>query len=170
LNVLFKLHELRAQRKNIVSTFQGTELLQYHNSLVNRINQQSTVWLRFLKNEETTAAALYAFAFEGRVFYYQIGIDPAWERFGPGMVIIYEALQEAFAHGYHEYNFLRGGEEYKTTWTQHHRDLFLCNVYNNSTMGTLARTSSRSIHSVKSRVKALYGGATRQGRPPFTKG
>jgi hypothetical protein len=160
LKILFKLHELRAQRKNIVSTFRGDQMFEYHNTLVNRLNQHSVVSLRFLKNEKETIAASYNFTFEGRVFSYQKGIDPAWERFGPGMVIVYEAIQEAFARGYHEYNFLRGGEEYKNTWTKHHRDLFLYNIYNNSVRGMLARISSCSIRSVKRRVKALSRHAT----------
>jgi CelD/BcsL family acetyltransferase involved in cellulose biosynthesis len=73
------------------------------------------------------------------------------------MVMVYEAIQEAFARGYREYNFLRGGEEYKDTWTPHSRALFHCNIYNTTIRGGLTMASARSIGSVKRCLKKLAG-------------
>jgi CelD/BcsL family acetyltransferase involved in cellulose biosynthesis len=156
LNTLFRLHSLRAEKKKIVSSFSGDRIVRYHNALVGRL-EPSAVWLRWLECDGAPIAAAYNFEFEGCVFSYQKGFDPAWERFGPGMVIVYEAIQEAFARGYHEYNFLRGGEEYKDTWTPHSRALLHCNIYNSTIRGGLTMASTRSLHSVKQCIKKLVG-------------
>lgn len=157
LKMIFHIHELRAKKKNIVSTFQGDQLFEFHKDLISRLHQLHAVWIRFLKNEENAIAALYAFSFEGRIFSYQRTFDPDWDRFGPGIIIAYEAIQEGYVKGFKEFNFLRGGEGHKSMWTRQYRALFLCNLYNKSIQGGLSMASSHSIRSVKQYLKKLAG-------------
>lgn len=156
LRDLFRLHALRAARKNIVSTFQGEELLNFHDALISRLGADDRVWLRLIRTGSgEVIAVLYGFSFRARLFYYQIGIDPEWERYGPGTVLIYEAIKEAYATGHEEFDFLRGNEGYKSSWTSECRDLFALSIYNKTLMASVTKTVSQSKALIKRHVKKL---------------
>jgi CelD/BcsL family acetyltransferase involved in cellulose biosynthesis len=139
IEALFDLHRLRAGQKRIVSTFSGQKLLKFHQNLALRLNKNGWLWLRFLENGGEIMAALYAYVFGNRIFYYQMGFNPKWDKFSPGTVIVLEAIQEAFERGYDEFDFLRGDEGYKRHWTVQSRDLYRVRLYNNTLSGALSR-------------------------------
>ncbi len=147
LDTLFKIHALRSKEKRIQSTFNDSDILEFHKSLAKRITNNGWLSLRFLSNEKDVIAASYNFNYEGRVFSYQKGMDPKWERYGPGKAIVYEAIKEAFLNGYKEYNFLQGKEEYKAKWTNNKRVLLNIRLYNS--------TVNASISNVLTAVRAV---------------
>ena len=157
LRALFDLHERRAKRKNIVSTFKGERLFAFHSDVAQSIQKHDWMWLRFLKSKNTVIAAFYGFAIGNRVFYYQMGFDPEWERYSPGMVLMYEVIKEAFSKHYKEFDFLRGGETYKSLWTQSQRPLVSVDMYNNTLRGGFLKAVSRSKQLMKMGVKQLAG-------------
>ena len=169
LDRVFRLHNLRASRTGIVSTFSRPEIVAYHNDLVRRL-EPSVVWLRWLDCDGATIAAEYDFAFEGCVFHYQKGFDPAWGRFSPAVILELETIREAFEAGCHEYNFLRGGEEYKDSLARQGRALFHGCLYNSTLRAGLAKASTRSARSVRRYLKLLVGQATTPDRPAPTTG
>jgi CelD/BcsL family acetyltransferase involved in cellulose biosynthesis len=134
---------LRSRKKNIQSTFSSVDIREFHKSLWKRINNSGWLSLRFLKSEKKIIAASYNFNYQGRVFSYQKGMDPEWERYGPGKAIVYEAIREAFLTGSKEYNFLRGNEEYKSGWTRECRPLFTVTIYNSTVGGRITGILSR---------------------------
>jgi len=52
LKTLFDLHEKRAREKNIISTFKGQQIFNFHNALLERTSENGWTWLRFLGNEK----------------------------------------------------------------------------------------------------------------------
>ena len=48
--------------------------------------------------------------------YYQSGYDPAWAGKSVGLVLLARTVQDAFAEGLQEFDFLRGDEAYKYRW------------------------------------------------------
>jgi CelD/BcsL family acetyltransferase involved in cellulose biosynthesis len=153
LKTLFSLHAMRAKRKNIVSTFQGEELFNFHDALIRRLNAQGRAWLRLIRNSTGIIAAFYGFSFGGHLFYYQIGLDTELERYAPGKVLMFEVIKEAFDSGHKEFDFLRGDEEYKSYWTRASRDLFAVSIYNGTVMATITKTVSQSKDLIKRHVK-----------------
>jgi hypothetical protein len=152
LDTLFEIHALRSKKKKIQSTFIDAEISKFHKSLAKRINNQGWVSLRFLKNDKQIMAASYNFIYQGRVFSYQKGMDPHWERYGPGKAIVYEAIREAFQNGNQEYNFLQGNEEYKSGWTEKKRILFTVKIFNN----TLGGSVSKGLLNFKDVIKKYF--------------
>lgn len=149
LEILFALHERRAQRKDIVSSFDHARVSPFHRALAERIAPLGWLSLRIIRNDDCVIAASYNFEFAGCAFSYQKGLDPDWEKFGPGAVMVYELINEAFEKGLHEYNFLQGDERYKSQWTHEYRPLVGGNVYNNTWRGQLAKTAFRSRQALK---------------------
>lgn len=135
----FALHARRAAAKGIHSTFAGARLLAFHQEVLKRTEETGWHWNRELRNGGHLIAAIYGYLFAGRMSYYQIAIDPEWDRWSPGTSLIHLSLADAHAGGVREFDFLRGEEEYKDGWATGKRPVLHLRAYNNSPAGTLAR-------------------------------
>lgn len=70
--------------------------------------------LVFIEVEGTRAGALFNFDYDGRIWVYNSGLDPA--SFGAlslGIVLTAKVIEQAIADGRQTFDFLRGSEEYK---------------------------------------------------------
>lgn len=152
---LFHLHELRANSKNIKSSFTGQKLFDFHSDLIMRTDGEGKPWLRFIGKSEKVIAAFYGFSCGDRLFYYQIGFDPEWEQYSPGTILMYEVIKEAFSKGYREFDFLRGNEAYKTSWTKRQRPLYSISVYNRTLRASIYMKISRTKAMIKQKIKEL---------------
>ncbi len=76
-------------------------------------------WLRLwvASADGRDVAAWYGLRFGGAESFYQAGRDPAWERSKVGFVLLAQTIRAAFEDGLEEYRFLRGGETYKSRFT-----------------------------------------------------
>src|ERR1700730_11418239 len=53
--------------------------------------------------------------------YYQSGYDPNWASRSVGLVLLARTVQDAFAEGLQEFDFLHGNESYKRDWPRGER-------------------------------------------------
>jgi len=132
IKTLFTLHKMRADSKRIATTFSGDTLQRYHEEIARMFQDNGWLTLRVMKKGDKVLASLYCFEFAGKVFAYQSGIDPAWESKGVGSAILFNLVEEAFHNKRIEFDFLRGGEEYKGTWTEYSRSQYNINIYSDS--------------------------------------
>lgn len=152
LRVLFDLHRRRADVKGIMSTFDRPAIFEFHRLLLSRLGPEE-VMLRCLRGEAGVVAALYALRCGGRIFFYQVGYDPEWSWAHPGIVLISEAIREAYREGCTEFNFLQGDEPYKHTFTHEARKLFDCSVYNTTLLARVARGAYQLREDLKAAVR-----------------
>ncbi|NPV03141.1 MAG: GNAT family N-acetyltransferase [Syntrophaceae bacterium] len=153
IRTLFTLHKMRADSKGIVTTFSGQALQAFHEEIAGIFQDKGWLTLRVMKRGDKVLASLYCFTFAGRVFAYQLGIDPAWEPKGIGSAVLYNMVEEAFQRKCIEFDFLRGGEEYKGSWTEHARSQYTANIYNSSVTGQMIRKSGKMRALAKRWVK-----------------
>ena len=75
-------------------------------------------WLRMYRLfvGRDAIAAVYGVEVGRRFFYYQSGYDPAWSARSPGVVLVGRTVEDAYARGLTDYDFLRGTEAYKMDW------------------------------------------------------
>ena len=66
-----------------------------------------------LKLNGRPIAFVYYFVLEGRMYCYRLAFDPEFQRFSPGVVNRFDALETAFAEGATRVEFLGGAERYK---------------------------------------------------------
>lgn len=156
IDLLFSLHASRAESKGIKTTFRGDRLLRFHKEIANVFYRNDWLRLGFLKKGDNYIASIYCFVFNKKWFAYQSGLDPEWESQGAGSVIICEAIREAFDESAMEFDFLRGGEAYKNTWTKTSRELFNVRLYNDTLYGNISKFSHKTRSYVK-RVINNYG-------------
>ena len=137
LKTLFNLHEKRAREKNIISTFKGARIFNFHNALLERTSENGWPWLRFLGNGKEIISVFYGFALNGYLFNYQVAHDPMWEKYSPGTVLLYCVIEDAFNNGCKEFDFLRGNEKYKSTWANSSRNLITLSIFNKTICGKI---------------------------------
>jgi len=82
-------------------------------------------WLRLWVAEAagTPVAAWLGFRYAAAESFYQAGRDPEWERSKIGFVLLAHTIRAAFEDGLREYRFLRGGESYKSRFTDSDADV-----------------------------------------------
>ena len=113
LEALFDLHEQRWAANGALCE---SDTQAFHRRVVPAFAKRG--WLRFhgLRMDGELQAVLYAFAKNRRVYYYLSGFNPKLAEFGPGSLLIHEAMQYALAQGDRDFDFLRGVEPYKYRW------------------------------------------------------
>ncbi len=153
LDELFKLHELRAQKRGILSTFTGREIHAFHRDIIQRFFENGWLRLHFLEKNHYPFAVAYGFVFAGRYSYYQSGMNPEWEHFSPGKVLISEIIKNEFDKGISEFDFLGGENKYKTFWTAEKRQLISFKLYKNNIKGILSYLYRRFREVVKCFLK-----------------
>ena len=152
---LFELHRLRAASLKRGTVFEGERLIRFHEDVTVRLQQQGQLRLRFLRQRGLPLAAWYCFECHGRAFAYQTGMDPAWEKYSAGNLLLYEVIRESSEEGLKEVDLLRGGH-YKSRWTKRSRALSNINVYNDTALARLARWGTQwragFVQAVKQRL------------------
>ena len=73
-----------------------------------------TLQLMFMEVDGSKAATLFNFDYNGRIWVYNSGLDPAaFGQLSLGVVLTAKAIEWATENGRSEFDFLRGNETYK---------------------------------------------------------
>lgn len=102
-------------------------------------------WLRlgFLRCAGRTIAFDFAVEAGGVHYLLKTGIDPDFNRFGPGMLIRREMIQTAFKSDVHTYDFLGRDETWKMQWTDHTRERLLFQAFRPGLAGAIDQRAFR---------------------------
>jgi CelD/BcsL family acetyltransferase involved in cellulose biosynthesis len=155
------LHASRASQKGIESSFDRDDVQQFHARLVTALPADSLTF-RCLWSGDEIFAVFYGFTLQGRLFYFQLGYDPAWSDRSPGIVLLSEVIREAHERGCTEFNFLQGDESFKWTWTKQSRTLNNWSFYSPGAVGSLRKTGEAGLDRLKATIKGLL---SRMRRP-----
>jgi CelD/BcsL family acetyltransferase involved in cellulose biosynthesis len=115
-------------------------------------------WLRLAFLRVGSRAIAFDFALEVAGVHYLLktGYDPAYQRFGPGMLLRYELLARAFATGLDRYEFLGADEQWKLQWTSTAQERILIQSFSPSLPGRAeAFAYARTRPLVKRALSAL---------------
>lgn len=121
LQELFVLHNERAKRKGIKTTFVGEDLYRFHSKAIRYLLKKGKVALTVLHKEIPTLVSYYCFKHNQKYYYFQAGLSDEGEKKSAGAVLFSLIIEEAFKEGCKEFDFLRGSEEYKFYWTKNYR-------------------------------------------------
>jgi CelD/BcsL family acetyltransferase involved in cellulose biosynthesis len=95
-------------------------------------------WLRlgFLRADGRAAAFEFALEKDGVVSLVKGGYDEALSRFGPGILLLHDLLEDAFGRGVREIDLLGGDEQYKLRWADATRNRSLVTAFAGTPVGT----------------------------------
>ncbi|MGH9467114.1 MAG: GNAT family N-acetyltransferase, partial [Terriglobales bacterium] len=115
---LARLHGLARGRQGESGNFCLPAYRAFHEALAPRLAAEDRLYLARLESGHQTVAVLYGFVEAGVFYYYQSGFDTALSSLGLGKLMLGEVMEDAAERlGLHEFDFLRGGEEYKSRWS-----------------------------------------------------
>lgn len=146
------LTDLHARRWDGAAALGAPGMEPLHLGL-NALLPPEATWLVSLDLDGTPAAAWYGFALGDTVSFYQGGWDPRWERQSVGAVLMGMMIRRAIERGFRTFDFLRGEEPYKATWTQAARTCYRLSAIRPGWRGAalrmldgLARRRARMVH------------------------
>ena len=93
----------------------------FHREASQRLAHAGALRMYTLFAARRPVASVYGVVHGDKFNYYQSGYDPAWAGKSVGLVLLSRTVQDAFAEGHGEFDFLRGNESYKRDWARGER-------------------------------------------------
>jgi CelD/BcsL family acetyltransferase involved in cellulose biosynthesis len=109
IEALFKLME-EDQNK---SGFLSLEMRAQMRAIIHAARKGGWLWLAFLEVDGQKAAAALNFDYNNKIWGYNAGVNRFFMDLSPGWVLLSYVLKWCCEHGRAEFDFMRGGEEYK---------------------------------------------------------
>lgn len=123
-SILTGLHQKRWVEKGERGAFSSEKFCLFHGKFSATALKNGWLQLRFLRLDGNPLAMLYNFQYNGKVYFYQSGIDTQTHKtVSVGILILGHCIQESISEGMMEFDFLLGDSLYKKRWTQTFRDL-----------------------------------------------
>ncbi len=116
LDAFFGLYRKYFSNKARTQHLTGDQFTAFRYDIARQFSTQGRLLLSLCWIDGNAAAGELCFLYHGRCFAYNFCYDPVWESYSLGTILQWEELCYAMAIGCHEYDFLRGGEEYKYRW------------------------------------------------------
>jgi CelD/BcsL family acetyltransferase involved in cellulose biosynthesis len=141
LPTLVALHNGRWAQRGGSTAFHAPELVAFHDALSQLLLARGWLRLFVLSLDDRPAAVLYAFAYGGKLYFYQSGFDPAHARTSVGLVTMGLSIKAAIEEGLGEFDLLHGDEAYKFLWARRSRPIQGLELYPPTVLGTLSRAA-----------------------------
>jgi CelD/BcsL family acetyltransferase involved in cellulose biosynthesis len=110
----FRLHEHRWQgRKEDTSAFVTPDGISFHRDALRALAADDVVRLFTIRLGGLAIAFELTFELSGRLYLYRTAFDPAFARYGPGLLVLLDVIAYASRERMSRVEFLGGGETYK---------------------------------------------------------
>jgi CelD/BcsL family acetyltransferase involved in cellulose biosynthesis len=116
LNALIRLHTARWREQGESGMIAANRSEGFLRAIAAEMAVEDRLRLFALRFRDEVVAAIMAFRYGNKIYAYMSAFDPDYESLGFGRTLLYEALRHVYAEAYDAWNFLRGGEAYKSSW------------------------------------------------------
>jgi CelD/BcsL family acetyltransferase involved in cellulose biosynthesis len=115
-------------------------------------------WLRlaFLRIGGLAIAFDYCLEDNRRHYLLKTGYDPAYNKYGPGMLLRYHMLARVFGNGIASYEFLGGDSAWKRSWTNTFRTKLLLQAFASSPLGVAEFVAYKRGRQIAKRCLELF--------------
>ncbi len=113
--VMSKLYQLHSSEKK--DLFKNRIVEEFNNEISKYVLETGNLRFYSLNVEEKIIAVLYCFRYKDTILFYQSGYDSEWQNYSPGRLLMAYAIKNAISEKAKEFDFLRGNEDYKNSWT-----------------------------------------------------
>lgn len=163
LSALVNFHEERWTSRGGSTAFQTADLRAFHNDVTRRALDCGWLRLYELNLNDTTAAVMYGFHYNGRFYFYQHGFGEQYRTHGVGLVLMGLTIQSAIEEGASEFDMLYGGEAYKWLWTRDTRPMVQLDLFPSHIGGRVhqrTEEAERTMRTLAKRVLSMDARAT----------
>ena len=163
LNYFFELHQKRWNEKGKKGVFYNKKIKNFFMDLFTVLYNKNKIALSFLTlNQKTSSgnsgkekiiSSAVCFDSGNKRQVYLPGFDPAYSNFHPGIVLTYYIIKEAIGEKYEEFDFLKGGEEYKQRFGAVKRENYKLYLYKNKIIYYIYKINFFIEKEVKEKLK-----------------
>lgn len=132
---LRRLQSLHVRRWGQQGHLAAPAMSVLHARFASLLPPRGAVWLTSLELDQKPVAAWYGFALRDTVYFYQSGWDPNYRQRSVGNVLTGMMVRRAIEEGYRCFDFLRGEEPYKQTWTKAARNCYRVVIFRSGWRG-----------------------------------
>jgi CelD/BcsL family acetyltransferase involved in cellulose biosynthesis len=116
MEALIRLHQAQWRDNPKKGMLQQERIKTFHRSLARAFVRRNLLRFHGLWLGDSLVAVVYSFIGQQRAYSYLGGYEPSLARYSPGTLIMNYAIEQAVLEGAHDWNFLRGREQYKYHW------------------------------------------------------
>lgn len=114
------LNALHSERWSGVTAF-SPDVAEMHRVFARSLAECGALWLTTMELDGAPAAAWYGFTEGDTVFFFQSGRSNEHQQHSVGQVLMGMMIRRAIERGFRRFDFLRGDEPYKASWTSSQR-------------------------------------------------
>ncbi|MCL4428192.1 MAG: GNAT family N-acetyltransferase [Deltaproteobacteria bacterium] len=166
LNYFFDLHQKRWNEKGKRGVFYNKNIKSFFTDLFTVLFSKNRVTLSFLVinedgkdggngNKKKIISSAVCFDCGGKRQVYLPGFDTKYSSYHPGIVLTYYIIEEAIAEKYEEFDFLKGGEEYKQRFGAVKRENYKLYLYKNKIVYYIYKINLFIEKEIKEKLKDL---------------
>jgi len=148
-----QLHRKRMRMKGIDGFSTSSEFWTFQKEVAKEFLAQGWLFLGVLEVDGSPVSCQYGFRFNNKLFHYQTGLDPDYEKHSTGLISTGFMIENAVKEKLREYDFLRGREDYKFHWTQDVRTIYCALIANKNFGGRFYFQAEKALNKLKTRVK-----------------
>jgi CelD/BcsL family acetyltransferase involved in cellulose biosynthesis len=141
IDLLIAQHNLRWRDRGGSDAFHTSALVEFHREFSQIALERGWLRLYVLRLDGKPAACLYGFLYRQMFYFYQSGLDAAYDKYSAGLVTMGLAIKSAIGEGAEEYDLLHGNEAYKSHWSCDSRGLIRLEMYPPRALGWICRSS-----------------------------
>lgn len=112
----FELHQKRWVSQGFSGVYAEEKTRNFALDIAKSFSQKGWLGLYLLELSDKPVSALYGFKYRSKFYYYLSGFDPAYRRYSVGKLLLAHVMNQCIKEGLNEFDFMRGGEEYKDRW------------------------------------------------------
>jgi CelD/BcsL family acetyltransferase involved in cellulose biosynthesis len=124
MKIFFELHQKSQMAKGNYGVFSDDVMRSFHTDVAKAFAEKGWLALFFLTFNDRPVSAVYSYEYNGKLYSYLCGFDPEYARYRPGHLAFNNLIKYGIEKKLKEFDFLRGGEEYKTRWATMIRNNF----------------------------------------------
>jgi CelD/BcsL family acetyltransferase involved in cellulose biosynthesis len=145
------------KRKHGTAIESDPALRRFYVDVARWAGERGWLALRLLRVDGRAIASDLCLDADGVIYSLKGGFDPAFRRFGPGMLMYYESLREAFERGMHSYEMLGAEEPHKMALTSSVRNRVRLQAFSTSLPGRANHLAWSRGRPIALRVRRLLG-------------
>lgn len=139
--LLEKMIALEAQKRSggeLSQPFLG-RYPQVFQSLFDVLGRQGWIAVVLVEWNDRLVASRFLYRCDKKLWDYLTAYDNAFSKLSPGTVAVCAAIDYAFAHGFDEFDFMRGEESYKQRWSSSFHQNYRLLIWNQRRMSRLCK-------------------------------
>jgi len=166
LGIIKSLHIKCRRAKGETSWYTDESRFRFVSLILKRFGDRKWLDLLFLKLNDQIIAYYLGFVYDNIVYFWNTGFDPEFSKLSPGKLLLHHWIEDSFAQGYREFDFMVGDETYKRHWATSTRPNYEFFIFKNTARSNLLKCYytykpilkknpylNRIGHGIRSRIK-----------------